>query len=119
LPSASRLRRKSDFGKVYGKGRSYATDLIVMYVLPRRDSDLRVGFSVSGKLGKSVARNRTRRLLQEAARLLLPRMAHGFDVVVSARAKAAGKTFEEFARDLEQLAQRFGLIREDAAERQN
>lgn len=85
-----------------------------MYVLPQRDSDIRVGFSVSKKLGKSVKRNRTRRLLQESARLLMPRLERGYDVIILARARAAGKSFEDLARDVEFLADRFGLLREDA-----
>jgi ribonuclease P protein component len=116
LPSASRLRRKSDFGKVYAKGRSYATDLIVMYVLPRRQPGIRIGFSVSGKLGKAVARNRIRRLLQEAVRLLLPRLGRGVDIVIAARLKAAGRTLSEFSRDVEQLARRHDVICNDSSE---
>ncbi len=116
MPSTARLRRKSDFGKVYAKGRSCATDLVVLYVLPRSDTTVRVGFSVSGKLGKAVVRNRTRRQLQEGVRLMLPRLRPGFDAVVTARAKAAGRTYAELESALEQCARRAGLVRGDDLE---
>lgn len=111
LPSASRLKRRSDFGRVYGKGRSYATDLIVVYVLPNRGDTTRIGFSVSKKLGKSVARNRVKRLLREAARALLPDLAPGFDIVVIARQKASGAALVDLFPALLELVRRSGVLR--------
>jgi len=108
LPSASRLKRKSDFGKAYARGRSYVTDLIVVYVLPTGLDTTRVGFSVSKKTGKSVVRNRIKRLLREAVRAHLADMPVGYDLVIVARRKAAGLTLEDalaaFARVLEKTS---------------
>jgi ribonuclease P protein component len=109
LPSAARLRRRSDFGRVYAKGRSYATDLIVVYALPGRGRTTRVGFSVSGKLGKAVKRNRTRRLLQEAVRPLLPNVNGRYDLVVVAKKKAAGASLVDFGYALDRLLRQSGV----------
>ena len=106
LPSAYRLTRRSDFGRVYAKGRSYAGDLVVMYVLPTTEASVRVGFSVSKKLGGAVVRNRARRLLREAVSKLLPQVRGGCDVVIVARARAAGAGLGEIAAAVEQ-----GLVR--------
>lgn len=111
LPSASRLKRRSDFSRVYGKGRSYATDLIVVYVLPARGKLTRIGFSVSKKLGKSVVRNRVKRLLREAARALLPDLEPGRDVVVVARRKAAGATLAALGSAMQELFRGSGILR--------
>ncbi|MGQ9455473.1 MAG: ribonuclease P protein component [Armatimonadota bacterium] len=110
LPRNARLKCKSDFGRVYCRGSSYATDLIVMYVVPARGECTRVGFSVSGKVGKSVIRNRTRRLLREAVRLLLPKVRQKYDVVIVARKSAADAGFAELRSDVEKLFRRAGLI---------
>ena len=109
LPSAARLRRRSDFGRVYAKGRSYATDLIVVYVLPGRGRTTRVGFSVSGKLGKAVARNRTRRRLQEGVRLLLSNINGRYDVVVVARRRSAEAGIGELRAAVVELFRRSGI----------
>lgn len=110
LPQSARLKHKSDFSRVYGKGRSYPTDLVVMYVAPSRAENTRVGFSISSKVGKSVVRNRTRRLLREAVRLLLPGIRQNCDIVLIAKKKAAGADFWEIYSAVEKLFRRAGLL---------
>ena len=110
MPSAYRLTRRSDFGRVYAKGRSYAGDLVVMYVLPTTEASVRVGFSVSKKLGGAVVRNRTRRLIGEAVRKLLPLVEGGYDLVFVARVKAAGASLTQIAAAVEQALVRARII---------
>ena len=110
LPSASRLKRRSDFGRVYAKGRSYVTDLVVVYVLPFRDESTRIGFSVSKKLGKSVARNRVKRLLREAIRPLLPYITLGYNVVIVARVRAADAQLQNLAAALNSALKKSGIL---------
>ena len=110
MSSAYRLRRRSDFGRVYAKGRSYAGDLVVMYVLPTKEQSVRVGFSVSGKVGGAVVRNRTRRLIREAVRKLLPRITGGCDLVFVARARSAEASLVRIAPAVEQALVRARII---------
>jgi ribonuclease P protein component len=112
LPSAARLRRRSDFGRVYAKGRSYATDLVVLYVVPGRGPTTRVGFSVSTKVGKSVVRNRTRRRLREGVRLLLSNTNGRYDLVVVAKRRSAEASLVDLRAALDELFRRSGVTHE-------
>ena len=85
-------------------------DLIVVYVLPGKQEPTRIGFSVGGKLGGAVARNRTRRVLQEAARRLTPGVKPGYCVVVVARTKAAQASFWEISAAMHAAFAKSGIL---------
>ncbi len=63
--------------------------------------EIRVGFTVTKKIGNSVVRNRIRRRLREAVRHVMPEAARpGHDYVLVARHQALSAPFEELVRDL-------------------
>ncbi len=64
-----------------------------MYVLPNETGQLRLGISVSKKVGNSVVRHRTARLIREAFRLNRQKIKDGYDIVVVARPLAKDRSF--------------------------
>jgi ribonuclease P protein component len=91
-PKRRRLSRSGEFDRVYREGSSHATRYLVLYTFPRRDEereDVRLGVSVSRKVGTSVDRNRVKRALREAFWGLSERLPERHDFVIVARAEIA------------------------------
>ena len=105
-PLAS-LKSTEEFARVYRKGRSYGSKLLVLYVLESEKGQEagRLGISISKKVGGSVERHRLRRLLKESFRLRKSEWAPG-DYVIVARKEAAGKSFQEIDACLLYLGQK-------------
>ena len=55
------------------------------YVLRYRLGVNRVGFTATKKIGKACRRNRARRVIREAYRILEPQLRQGYDIVFVAR----------------------------------
>lgn len=83
-----RLSRSGEFDRVYRDGSSHATRYLVLYSFPRRDEgddDVRLGVSVSRKVGNAVERNKVKRALREAFWSLSDRLPDEHDFVLVAR----------------------------------
>jgi ribonuclease P protein component len=83
-----RLSRSGEFDRVYRDGSSHATRYLVLYSFPRGEeeaSDVRLGVSVSRKIGGAVDRNRVKRALREAFWGLSERLPERHDFVLVAR----------------------------------
>ncbi len=68
----------------------------------------RYGFVTSRAVGKAVVRNKVRRRLREAVRLLA--LKDGWDVVVIARRSAADATYREMRESLASLLARANVM---------
>jgi ribonuclease P protein component len=80
-----RLTRSEDFKRVRRSGKSYAHPLLVLVAQAAEREDLRVGVTASRGIGTAVKRNRSKRLLREAIRTLIPSISPGWDLLLIAR----------------------------------
>lgn len=107
-----RLKRRTEFLKAASAGRKAAVGGVVLQALPRSDDQVRLGFTVTKKVGNAVRRNRTRRRLKEAARLLLQQLpVHGVDLVLIGRDSTAGRKFTSLQGDIRKALERVGIER--------
>lgn len=105
--------RNNDFRRIYVRGKSYVSPLVVVYALKNRTKNVRVGITTSKKVGNAVQRNRSRRVIREAFRALAPRVRPGFDLVLVARGKTPYVKSTDVRRQLERQLQAAGLLREE------
>lgn len=94
------LKLNKDFKRLYYRGRSVSCGYVVVYVGKNRLSKNRLGLTCSKTLGKAVVRNRLKRLMRESYRLTEHRLKPGHDVVIVARHRAVGKSFDMIFRDV-------------------
>ena len=107
-----RLQKNRAFQYVYRKGHSVACRDLVLLFAPGRE--LKVGFSVSRKVGNAVTRNRVKRRLRECFRPHLGDVRKGLYVLV-ARPSAAEAAFGSLEKDLRYLLRKQGAFRPSPA----
>lgn len=96
-----RLRQRSEFLAVATGAKAPASGFVLQALDRREDGPVRVGFTVSRKVGNAVERNRVRRRLREMVRLSpLDRMRNGYDYVLIGRRAALELPFDRMVEDL-------------------
>ncbi len=110
MQDPDKLKKRSEFQRAYQNGRKYWNRNFVIYVLKTDFNALRFGITVSKKTGKSVQRNRVKRLIRESFRQLRPKMKIGYDVVVVGRTPASRLTCQEAQSALANLFQKAAIL---------
>ena len=105
-----RLTRSEDFKRVRRDGKSYAHPLVVLIVQKSDHPHIRIGVAAGKTVGTAVIRNRSKRLLREVMRTLIPNIASGLDLILIARPKLASATLEETRQAMQNLLHRAQII---------
>ena len=94
---AQHLRSKSDFERVYALKCKAADGVLLVFAARNESPVTRIGLSVSKKHGGAIVRNRLKRLLREAFRLMQHQIPPGFDLIAIplAKEKATLAAYEE------------------------
>jgi ribonuclease P protein component len=104
------LSRPQDFAALQGAGTIRSHPLFSARFL-RTDLEMtRFGLSTGRKLGGAVVRNRVRRRLREALRVMAPSFQSGWDVLIIARPGIVDADHEALTGALRRLLQRGGVL---------
>ncbi len=110
FPPETRLKRSSDYARVFSHGRVWWHPLVSVRVLYNQQGATRIGFTVSKRLGKAVMRNLIRRRFREVVRTLP--LKQGVDIVISGRPPVAKSTFADMQDALLSTFRRAGVLKQ-------
>jgi len=108
-----RLRKRPDF-LACAQAPACARGAVLVQARPRDTEPLvRAGFTATKRIGGAVERNRAKRRLREAARLLLPELGSpGFDYVFIARGGVVTRPWDRLLDDMKSALIRLAADRD-------
>jgi ribonuclease P protein component len=104
------LTSSTDFERVRRFGKSYAHPFIVLIALPNEMDKSRFAIAAGRSLGKAVQRNKTKRILRETLRPLIPNIVTGWDVVLLARKPISNAGYQQIQAALSALLSQANLL---------
>ena len=104
-----KLRKNQEFRLVYKEGKSCANKYLVMYIRENHSDVNRLGISVSKKVGNSVVRSRSKRLIYESYRLNVNDIKPGYDFVFVARSAINEKKYSDVEAAMINLLKKAGI----------
>ena len=107
------LKRHKEFRYTYARGRAQSAPLFTLVYAKSRSETVRVGFSVSKRVGNAVQRNRAKRRMRAALTPLLPHLSGGLNVIFVAKPDVQDAPFSELQKQTEALIKRAGLWRDE------
>jgi ribonuclease P protein component len=111
-----RLTRRAEFLRAASRGRKASRPGLMVQALAVPGEATRLGFTATKKIGNAVRRNRAKRRLREAARLLLAAAPPaGWNLVLIARDGTALRPFGQLLGDLRGALRQAGVPELSAA----
>ena len=101
-----RLKRKSDFDKLFSKAKKVYSRSLTMLYFP--SEDFKIGYSVSKKHGNAVKRNRIKRLLRASAREAFKDLKKNYRIVIMPKVREE-YLYEKFVSEMNYLKKKENL----------
>lgn len=115
LKSINRLRKRKEFAYLYNNGTAKHSANITLVYLPTKHRPLKIGFSISKKIGKAHTRNLIKRRLRAIVRELVPTLPNNYNIVFIAKAGVTNITFAELRSEVNLVISKSGLVNNDMA----
>lgn len=105
------LKKNYEFARVYRKGKYYTSNNLTLYVLSTKGNTKKIGITVSKKAyGKSVKRNRVRRLVRESYKNYEKEIKKNTSMVFVVRKNSELPSFVKIKDEVRYLLNLSGLI---------
>lgn len=107
LPTRQRIKKPAEFRRVFSRGRRASNLLTNVVAAPNDLSYVRVGLSVSKRVGSAVTRNLVKRRIRNAFADM--HVSEGWDVVVTAKPQSSLVAYSELDEAIQKSIARLGI----------
>ena len=121
MKKAYSLKGRKLFNEVFTRGKKYRGKSVIVFLLKTKTeeksynsevSDIKIGISLSRKLGKAHDRNRIKRRIKAICHELLNDMNTGITLIIKPGPGSRDMSFEEFKSDLIKVFKNSGILNE-------
>ena len=106
------IKENRDFSRMYRRGRSFVSPVLVTYVMKSREDTPRYGITTGKKIGNAVKRSRARRVIRASYYQLYPEIRKGYDLVFVARGKTPFVKSQVVWKAMKQHLKQAGVLKE-------
>ena len=99
----NRIKASDDFAQAIKKGRAQRNQSYVIHYRPNEFNYVRVGISVSSKLGNAVVRNLVKRQIRSMCDSLIDYNSQSLDIVIIAKANFLDRSYDDNKQSLKEL----------------
>lgn len=100
MKKKNRVKKAQEFQAIIGNRCFESCKSVAVYVKERSEEEMRVGISVSKKMGHAVVRNKIKRQIRMMVHEILP-LHDKLDYIILARAGFNEQSYQENKKDLE------------------
>ena len=98
------------FAYCYRVGKVVRSSSCILYYTPSKNQNVKVGISVSKKVGGAVQRNRARRVIREAITPFLVNINKDHNLIIVAKENFLSFSFQDVQTHIEYMIKKAGLI---------
>ncbi len=110
LKKENRLKKNRHFNYIYKKGEVVFEKHVNLCFLKTKFQPFKIGFSVSNKIGKSTVRNKVKRRLREAVRLIFNEIIPSHNLIFVAKKDIENLDFKHIQREVYNLLKKAKLL---------
>ena len=97
-----RVKKSQEFSEIMGYKKYYNSDVMTLYVKPKKEETNRVGLSVGKKIGNAVVRNKVKRQVRMMVQETYT-FEENFDTIILIRKKFTEESYDSNKKVLEML----------------
>ena len=106
-----KINKNREYKRIYNRGKSVSSPVIVTYFLKNRLSIVRMGITTSKKIGNAVKRNRARRIIRAAFSAVKNEVKSGCDLIFVARSKTCFVKTGDMLKDMRFHLKKLGALK--------
>ena len=106
-----RVKKSTEFDRIIKEKKSFANSQFVIYYSKNNENHMRLGISVSKKLGKAHERNKLKRYVRENFNKKKD-LIKSYDIIIIVRQGAVGIDFDQFSNSINHILIKTKLYKE-------